>query len=83
MLAGIAASDAHCAAALGERYTGKDHAAAVHVLKRVDSTLARMLKTLVDMQSGSHYADPLLTSDHRDRAIRTATELVQAARERI
>lgn len=83
VLAGIAASDAICAAALGERYAGQDHAAAVHVLKRVDAMLARKLKTLVDMKPGSHYGDSLLTSDHRDRAIRAATDLVQAARERI
>lgn len=83
VLAGIAASDAICAAALGERYAGQDHAAAVQVLKRVDAALARTLKKLVDMKPGSHYADALLSPADRDRAIRAASDLVQAARERI
>lgn len=83
VLAGIAASDAICAAALGERYAGQDHAAAVDVLKRVDAKLARKLKKLADMKQLSHYGDALLTSNDRDRAIRAAADLVQAARERI
>ena len=83
VLAGIATSDAICAAALGERYAGQDHASAVQVLKRVDTTLARKLKHLVDMKPASHYGDALLTSDDRDRAIRAAASLVQAARDRI
>ena len=35
VLAGIAAGDAVCAAALGERYSGQDHEAAADVLSRV------------------------------------------------
>lgn len=46
VLAGIAASDAICAATLGERYAGQDHSAAVQVLKRVDDALAQKLKRL-------------------------------------
>lgn len=34
VLAGIAAADAICAAALGERYSGPDHDVAVEVLSR-------------------------------------------------
>jgi len=83
VLAGIAASDAICAAALGERYAGQDHAAAVQVLKRVDAQLARKLGRLVDMKPSSHYGDTLLTTRDRDRAIKAARELVQAAKDRI
>ena len=80
VLAGIAASDAICGAALGERYAGQDHTAAVNVLKRVDAQLARKLKSLADMKPGSHYGDALLTAS--DRAIKAATDLVHAAAER-
>lgn len=83
VLAGIAASDAICAATLSERYAGQDHSAAVQVLKRVDDALAQKLKRLVDMKPGSHYGDALLNSHDRARAIRAASDLVQAARERI
>lgn len=82
VLAGIAASDAICSAALGERYAGQDHAAAVTVLKRVDHKLATRLKVLVDMKPGSHYGDSLLSTRDRERAIRAARDLVQAALER-
>ena len=82
VLAGIAASDAICGAALGERYAGQDHTAAVNVLNRVDAQLARKLKSLADMKPGSRYGDALLTASDRDRAIKAATDLVHAAAER-
>jgi hypothetical protein len=82
VLAGIAASDAICGAAVGERYAGQDHTAAVKVLNRVDAQLARKLKSLADMKPGSHYGDALLTASDRDRAIKAATDLVHAAAER-
>jgi len=83
VLAGIAASDAVCIAATGERYSGQDHAAAVTVLRRVDKRLGDRLKVLVDLKAASHYGDSLLTVTDRERALRAARTLVGAARERI
>ncbi len=83
VLAGIAANDAICIAALGERYSGQDHAAAVQVLKRVDVELARKLRVLTDMKAGSHYGDTLLSTSDRIRAIKAAQDLVNSAKDRI
>lgn len=41
VLAGIAAGDAICLRAIGERYAGTDHAAAADLLVRVDATLGK------------------------------------------
>jgi hypothetical protein len=79
VLAGIAAGDAVCAAALGERYSGSDHAAAATLLKRVDADLASKLKTLVDLKPGAHYGTSLLSDRQRKSALRAAAELVDAA----
>lgn len=82
VLAGIAASDAICIDALGERYSGTDHAAAAEVLKRVDSALAIKLKRLVGLKPASHYGDDLLTAEQRKAALRAAEALVGAAARR-
>ena len=81
-LAGIAAGDAICAAALGERYSGPDHAAAATLLGRVDRKLGVKLKSLIDLKPGAHYGNALLSRRQRDTALRAARELVAAARER-
>lgn len=83
VLAGIAASDAVCIAALGERYSGLDHAAAVQILGRVDGRLSGRLRILVDLKASSHYGDSLLTARDRERAIKAARDLVDAARARL
>jgi len=82
VLAGIAAGDAICIVATGERYSGQDHAAAAELLARVDSALGRRLQQLVALKPGSHYGEHLLGSDHRRAALRAAHILVQAATER-
>ncbi|MFI5429620.1 hypothetical protein [Aeromicrobium sp. UC242_57] len=43
VLAGIAAGDVICATALGEYYSGNDHAAAAALLERVDKSLGNKL----------------------------------------
>jgi hypothetical protein len=80
VLAGIAAADAICAAALGERYSGPDHDIAVEVLSRVDSKLGKQLRDLVTLKTTSHYGFSLLTPSQRKTAIRCATALVADAR---
>lgn len=82
VLAGIAAGDAICIAATGLRYSGRDHAAAADLLRQVDRAMGDELRVLVDLKAASHYGDSLLTDRDRTRALRAATALVAAARER-
>ena len=82
VLAGIAAADAICAVALGESYSGTDHAAAAGLLERVDRELGRRLRTLVAVKPGAHYGNALLTPAQRSTALRAARALVDAAVQR-
>lgn len=82
VLAGIAAGDAICAAALGERYSGSDHATAATLLGRVDRKLGSRLKTLVDLKPGAQYGNELLTPRQRQTALRAAEALVEGAKTR-
>lgn len=82
VLAGIAAGDAICAAALGERCSGSDHAAAATLLGRVDGRLGSRLRSLTDLKPGAHYGTTLLSDGQRKTALRAAAALVDAARER-
>lgn len=52
VLAGIAASDAICLAAIGARYAGEDHAEAARVLARTDKRLGQELSKLVRLKPG-------------------------------
>lgn len=80
VLAQIAAADAICAAALGERHSGQDHEAAADVLARVNPKLAKLLRDLVTLNTTSHYGFGLLTAAERRTALRCATALVAEAR---
>ena len=80
VLAGIAAGDAICAAALGERYSGQDHDAAADLLGRVDPTFGKLLGDLVSLKATSHYGSGLLSATQRKTALRCATSLVTQAR---
>lgn len=82
ILAGIAAGDAICMAAIGARYAGQDHAAAADFLSQVDPALGRQLHALVALKPAAHYGDRLLRPAARDSALRRATVLVAAAKER-
>jgi hypothetical protein len=82
VLAGIAAADAICMAATGERYSGQDHTAAADLLGRVDRNLGRRLRNLVDLKPGSHYGGSLLNVRNRTEAIRAARALVDNAADR-
>jgi len=83
VLAGIAAADSICAAALGERYSGADHHAAATLLARVDQSLGRRLSRLVGLKSESQYGSGLLSAHDRDVALREAGALVAEAESRM
>ena len=79
VLAGIAAGDAICLAAIGARYAGQDHGAAADFLEAVDPEVGRRLRTLVGFKSASHYGDSILTGPDRTAALRHAKALVDEA----
>jgi hypothetical protein len=83
VLAGIAAADAICSAAIGERSSGSDHDMAVEVLSRVDAKLGKQLRDLVTLKNTSHYGFDLLTPTQRKTALRCAAALVAEARLRL
>lgn len=76
------AGDAICAVALGEGYSGQDHASAAALLGRVDRTLGNKLRALVALKPGSHYGNALLTAGQRDAAVKAAGALIMEARTR-
>ena len=82
VLAGIAAGDAICVAATGERYSGQDHAAPAELLARVDSDRGKSLRDLVALKPPSHYGTSLLNDRDRKAALRVARALVLEARRR-
>lgn len=83
VLAGIAAGDAVCIAATGERYAGQDHDLAADLLERVDAASGKRLRQLVALEPSSHYGDQLLSDGDRKAALRCARIVVAAAVERI
>lgn len=82
VLAGIAASDAICLAAIGARYAGEDHAEAARVLARTDKRLGQELSKLVRLKPGAHYGSTFISDNDRVRALRAAGTLVRDATER-
>ena len=80
VLAGIAACDAICASATGERYSGHDHLAAAELLARVNPSLGKLLRDLVTLKNNSHYGFGLLSPEQRRTASRCASSLVAEAR---
>lgn len=83
VLAGIAAGDAICIIATGERYAGTDHAAAAALLRRVDAELGQQLRQLIDLKPSSHYGNRLLAAADRKSALHSAQMLVLAATGRV
>jgi hypothetical protein len=82
VLAGVAAGDAICVAATGERYAGQDHAGAADLLSKVDIGLGKRLRTLVGLKAASHYGDALLNPKQRTAALSAARALVRGAADR-
>jgi hypothetical protein len=83
VLAGIAAADAICLSAIGQRYSGTNHTAAADLLERVSKQDAVSLRRLIALKTEAHYGESLLNAAKRDRAIATAEKLVSSARERL
>jgi hypothetical protein len=82
VLAGIAASDAACCAALGRRPRGQDHKQAVGLMSEVGShgsELARALNRLLDIKDGAHYGMVYVGGQKAAAAVRHARALVDAA----
>lgn len=79
VLAGIAAGDAICLAATGERYSGSDHQSAADLLGRVDVSLGKHLRRLASAKPASHYGERLLGTNDRAAALRAAEALVADA----
>ena len=83
--AGIAAADVLCCVALGEHAQGEDHSEALDLLVRVrpdGDELTKSLRPLLGMKTRAGYSHRTVTSDDRKRALRHATKLVRAARDR-
>lgn len=81
VLAGIAASDAACCAALGRRSRGQDHRQAIPLLEQVvgGRKAAQDLLRLLDLKDTTHYGVIHVTGPKLTRALRQAERLVQLA----
>jgi hypothetical protein len=82
VLAGIAASDAACCAALGLRPRGQDHGQATDLLRQVEPdgvALARALGRLLDVKDSAQYGTAYVTSAKAAAAVQNARRLVEAA----
>lgn len=77
--AGIAASDAICAKALGKHAQGENHAAAVTLLASVDKEAGTSLNTLLGMKTRAGYGHDPVSSDQLKKAKRAAEALVERA----
>jgi hypothetical protein len=86
VVAGIAAADALCCMALGEHAQGDDHRQAIDLVGRVSpggAALANALSTLLGMKTVAGYGVTPLNEERATRAMRAASRLVDAARERL
>jgi hypothetical protein len=82
VLAGIAASDAACCAALGRRARGQDHREALTLLRQVapeGPKMAQDLRRLLDVKDGAQYGMVYVTSQKAAAAVQQARRIVEAA----
>lgn len=86
VLAGIAASDAICGNALGERAASENHADAVAVMKRAtppsDSGPAQ-LKRLLDAKTTTQYSSTLIGETKANELLTAARRLVDSMEARL
>lgn len=86
VLAGIAASDAICAARLGKIHRGDDHRAASALLARatVDGqSLGAVFARLIDLKDQAHYGVVAVPAQRSRAALKWARQLTDRAREEI
>lgn len=84
VLAGIAASDAACCAALGRRSRGQDHRQAVSLVEQVEpggSRAASGLRRLLGLKDEAHYGLFDISGQDLQAALRQAKALVAFAAE--
>jgi len=82
VLAGIAASDAVCCAALGRRSRGQDHQQAVSLLTQVapdGPEMARDLERLLAVKDDAHYGLLHVSGQRAAAALKQARRLYEAA----
>lgn len=80
--AAIAAADAICCFALRERSADANHAAAIDVLRTVDSRLAATLARLLSRKQQAAYETRDVSAKDAATCMRQATTVVDAARSR-
>ncbi len=83
VLAGIAAADAACCKALGERSRSQDHHEAERFLQRIvgGKTAARQLRDLIDLKDAAHYGFIDVSRPELRKALRRAQALLKFADE--
>jgi len=83
VLAGIAAADAACCAALGRRVRGQDHQDAVTLVRSIaqgGEGMARDLARLLELKDDAQYGVLIVAPDRASSAVTWARRLVTAAR---
>lgn len=86
VLAGIAASDAICAARLGEIPRGEDHRSAADILRTATpdgAKLATVLRRLVDLKDQAHYGVTVVPIAKARDAVRWAEQLTSRAQDEV
>lgn len=83
VLAGIAAADAACCKALGERSRSQDHHEAENFLKKVagGSAAVRQLRDLLNLKDSAHYGFLDVSRTELKQALRRARALLKFADE--
>jgi hypothetical protein len=81
VLAGIAAADAACCKALGERSRSQDHHDAEKLLQRVvgGKAAASQLRDLIDLKDAAHYGFIDVSRPELKKALRRARSLLKFA----
>jgi len=82
VLAGIAASDAACCAALGRRSRGQDHRQAAGLVEQVEpggGQAAKALRRLLSLKDEAHYGLFDVSGQDLQAALRQAKALVEFA----
>jgi hypothetical protein len=82
VLAGIAAADAACCRALGERSRGDDHRDATKLVAQVEpggEDAAKAMGRLLGLKNDAEYGLTTISRANRELAIRQAKKLVQFA----
>ena len=82
VLAGIAASDAACCIALGERARGQDHHDAEVVVARVPAVgeeMSKALRRLLNLKDEAHYGMLYVSRQKTATALRSSRRLLELA----